>query len=156
MTYPADLYLEGSDQHRGWFHSSILASTAINKHAPYKQVLTHGFTVDKDGKKMSKSLKNTIAPQTLMKTLGADIVRLWVSSVDYRGEMSVSQEILDRMADSYRRIRNTARYLLSAINDFDPNTDAIAFEDMLAIDRWAVDRTLQTQKAVQQAYDEYQ
>ncbi|MCL4132021.1 UNVERIFIED_CONTAM: hypothetical protein GTU68_061222 [Idotea baltica] len=156
MTYPADLYLEGSDQHRGWFHSSILASTAINKHAPYKQVLTHGFTVDKDGKKMSKSLKNTIAPQTLMKTLGADIVRLWVCSVDYRGEMSVSQEILDRMADSYRRIRNTSRYLLSAINDFDPAKDAIAKEDMLAIDRWAIDRTLQTQTAVQQAYENYQ
>jgi len=144
MTYPADMYLEGSDQHRGWFHSSILASTAINKHAPYKQVLTHGFTVDKDGKKMSKSLKNTVAPQTLMKTLGADIVRLWVCSVDYRGEMSVSQEILDRMADSYRRIRNTARYLLSAINDFDPALHSVAKEDMLAIDRWAIDRTLQT------------
>ena len=156
MTYPADMYLEGSDQHRGWFHSSILASTAINKHAPYKQVLTHGFTVDKDGKKMSKSLKNTIAPQTLMKTLGADIVRLWVSSVDYRGEMSVSQEILDRMADSYRRIRNTARYLLSAINDFDPAKHSVAKEDLLAIDRWAIDRTLQTQAMVQQAFDEYQ
>ncbi len=156
MTYPADMYLEGSDQHRGWFHSSILASTAINKHAPYKQVLTHGFTVDKDGKKMSKSLKNAVAPQTLMKTLGADIVRLWVCSVDYRGEMSVSQEILDRMADSYRRIRNTARYLLSAINDFDPAKDAVAKEDLLAIDRWAVDRTLQTQALVKQAYDEYQ
>lgn len=156
MTYPADLYLEGSDQHRGWFHSSILASTAINKHAPYKQVLTHGFTVDKDGKKMSKSLKNTISPQTLMKTLGADIVRLWVCSVDYRGEMSVSQEILDRMADSYRRIRNTARYLLSAINDFDPATDAVAKDDLLAIDRWAIDRTLQTQAQVQQAFEDYQ
>jgi len=156
MTYPADMYLEGSDQHRGWFHSSILTSTAINKHAPYKQVLTHGFTVDKDGKKMSKSLKNTIAPQTLMKTLGADIVRLWVSSVDYRGEMSVSQEILDRMADSYRRIRNTARYLLSAINDFDPAEHSVAKEDMLAIDRWAVDRTLQTQVAVRQAFNDYQ
>ena len=156
MTYPADLYLEGSDQHRGWFHSSILASTAINKHAPYKQVLTHGFTVDEDGRKMSKSLMNTIAPQTLMKTLGADIVRLWVCSVDYRGEMSVSQDILNRMADSYRRIRNTARYLLSATNDFEPATDAVAIDDMLAIDRWAIDRTLKTQKAVQQAYDEYQ
>jgi len=156
MTYPADLYLEGSDQHRGWFHSSILASTAINKHAPYKQVLTHGFTVDKDGKKMSKSLMNAIAPQTLMKSLGADIVRLWVSSVDYRGEITVSQENLDRMADSYRRIRNTTRYLLSAINDFDPATDLVAFDDMLAIDRWAIDRTCKTQAAVQQAYDDYQ
>ncbi len=156
LTYPADMYLEGSDQHRGWFHSSILASTAINKHAPYKQVLTHGFTVDNEGKKMSKSLKNAVAPQTLMKTLGADIVRLWVCSVDYRGEMSVSQEILDRMADSYRRIRNTARYLLSAIDDFDPAQHTVAKEDMLAIDRWAVDRTLQTQNIVQQAYDNYQ
>lgn len=156
LTYPADMYLEGSDQHRGWFHSSILASTAINKHAPYKQVLTHGFTVDKEGKKMSKSLKNTIAPQTLMKTLGADIVRLWVCSVDYRGEMSVSQEVLDRMADSYRRIRNTARYLLSAISDFDPAVNSVAKEDMLAIDRWAVDRTLQTQSAVNEAYESYQ
>jgi len=156
MTYPADMYLEGSDQHRGWFHSSILASVAINKHAPYKQVLTHGFTVDQDGKKMSKSLKNTIAPQQLMKTLGADIVRLWVCSVDYRGEMSVSQEILDRMADSYRRIRNTARYLLSAINDFDPATQSIAKEDMLAIDRWAVAKAFETQAAVQDAYENYQ
>jgi len=156
MTYPADMYLEGSDQHRGWFHSSILTSVAINKHAPYKQVLTHGFTVDQDGRKMSKSLKNAVAPQTLMKSLGADIVRLWVCSVDYRGEMSVSQEILDRMADSYRRIRNTARYLLSAVNDFDPAKDMVAAEDMLAIDRWAVDKTLETQKAVQEAFDSYQ
>jgi isoleucyl-tRNA synthetase len=156
MTYPADMYLEGSDQHRGWFHSSILASVAINKHAPYKQVLTHGFTVDQDGKKMSKSLKNTIAPQQLMKTLGADIVRLWVCSVDYRGEMSVSQEILDRMADSYRRIRNTARYLLSAINDFDPATQSVAKEDMLAIDQWAVAKALENQTQVQQAYEDYQ
>ncbi len=156
MTYPADMYLEGSDQHRGWFHSSILSSVAINKIAPYKQVLTHGFTVDKDGKKMSKSLKNTVAPQTLMKTLGADIVRLWVCSVDYRGEMSVSQEILDRMADSYRRIRNTARYLLGAINDFDPSVHTVAPEDMLAIDRWAVDKTLQTQALIKEAYENYQ
>lgn len=156
MTYPADMYLEGSDQHRGWFHSSILASVAINKHAPYKQVLTHGFTVDKDGKKMSKSLKNAVAPQTLMKTLGADIVRLWVCSVDYRGEMSVSQEILDRMADSYRRIRNTARYLLSAVNDFDPAVHSVDRDNMLAIDRWAIDRTLETQQAIQEAFEEYQ
>jgi len=115
LPYPADMYLEGSDQHRGWFHSSILTSVAVNRHAPYRQVLTHGFTVDKDGRKMSKSLGNVIAPQKLLKTLGADIVRLWVCSADYRGEMTVSNEILDRMADAYRRIRNTARYLLSAM-----------------------------------------
>ncbi len=156
LTYPADMYLEGSDQHRGWFHSSLLTSVAINKHAPYKQVLTHGFTVDQNGRKMSKSLKNAVAPQTLMKSLGADIVRLWVCSVDYRGEMSVSQEILDRMADSYRRIRNTARYLLSAINDFDPAVNTVAFDDMLALDQWAVDKTRQTQDEIQQAFDAYQ
>ena len=134
LTYPADLYLEGSDQHRGWFHSSILTSTAINRQAPYKQVLTHGFTVDQQGRKMSKSLGNIIAPQKLLKTLGADIVRLWVCSTDYRGEMTVSNEILDRMSDAYRRIRNTARYLLSAINDFDPDTQMVAADDMLALD----------------------
>ena len=155
QTYPADMYLEGSDQHRGWFHSSLLASVAINEIAPYKQVLTHGFTVDQQGRKMSKSLGNVIAPQKVMKTLGADIIRLWVCSADYRGEMSVSQEILDRMADSYRRIRNTSRYLLSALYDFDPAKDMVRPDDMLALDRWAVDCALQTQKAVQSAYDDY-
>lgn len=155
FTYPADMYLEGSDQHRGWFHSSILTSVAINKHAPYKQVLTHGFTVDQQGRKMSKSLGNVIAPQDLLKTLGADIVRLWVCSADYRGEMSVSKEILDRMSDSYRRIRNTARYLLSAINDFNPKTDQVAASDMLALDRWAVACALETQSAIEEAYESY-
>ncbi len=156
LGYPADLYLEGSDQHRGWFHSSILTSMAANRQAPYRQVLTHGFTVDKDGRKMSKSVGNVIAPQKLLKTLGADIVRLWVCSADYRGEMTVSNEILDRMADSYRRIRNTARYLLSALNDFDPAVNSVASEQMLELDRWAVDRALQTQRAVQEAYADYQ
>ena len=156
QTYPADMYLEGSDQHRGWFHSSILTSTAINKQAPYRQVLTHGFTVDQNGRKMSKSLGNVIAPQDLFKTLGADIVRLWVCSADYRGEMSVSKEILARMADSYRRIRNTARYLLSAINDFDPAKDSVALDDMLALDRWALDCTLQTQQKIEEAFSDYQ
>ena len=156
LTYPADLYLEGSDQHRGWFHSSILTSTAINRQAPYRQVLTHGFTVDQQGRKMSKSLGNIIAPQKLLKTLGADIVRLWVCSADYRGEMTVSNEILDRMSDAYRRIRNTARYLLSAINDFDPDTQMVAKDDMLALDRWAVDCALSTQGTIQKAYEEYQ
>ncbi len=156
QTYPADMYLEGSDQHRGWFHSSILTSTAIHKQAPYRQVLTHGFTVDQNGRKMSKSLGNVIAPQDLFKTLGADIVRLWVCSADYRGEMTVSKEILARMADSYRRIRNTARYLLSAINDFDPAKNAVALDDMLELDRWALDCTLRTQKDIEAAYSDYQ
>jgi len=155
QTYPADLYLEGSDQHRGWFHSSLLTSVAINQIAPYKQVLTHGFTVDANGHKMSKSRGNVIAPQKVMKTLGADIIRLWVCSADYRGEMSVSNEILDRMADSYRRIRNTARYLLSAINDFDPDVNAVKPVDMLALDRWAVDCTFQTQASVEKAFEDY-
>ena len=156
LRYPADIYLEGSDQHRGWFHSSILTSVAINKQAPYRQVLTHGFTVDKNGRKMSKSLGNIIAPQKLLKTLGADIIRLWVCSADYRGEMTVSNEILDRMSDAYRRIRNTARYLLSAINDFDPELHTVAPEDMLELDRWAIDCALRTQGTIDEAYDSYQ
>lgn len=155
QTYPADMYLEGSDQHRGWFHSSLLTSVAINRIAPYKQVLTHGFTVDAKGRKMSKSLGNVIAPQKIMKTLGADIIRLWVCSADYRGEMTVSNEILDRMSDSYRRIRNTARYFLSAINDFDPDKDAIKPSEMLPLDRWAIDCTFQAQADVNKGFDDY-
>ena len=156
LGYPADMYLEGSDQHRGWFHSSILTSVAAEGRAPYRQVLTHGFTVDSQGRKMSKSLGNVIAPQKLLKTLGADIVRLWVCSADYRGEMTVSNEILDRMADSYRRIRNTARYLLSAIDDFDVGTDAVPAAELLALDRWAIDRALATQGEIEAAYESYQ
>ncbi|MFK7891064.1 MAG: isoleucine--tRNA ligase [Granulosicoccus sp.] len=156
LSYPADIYLEGSDQHRGWFHSSILTSVAINRHSPYRQVLTHGFTVDQQGRKMSKSLGNIIAPQKLLKTLGADIVRLWVCSTDYRGEMTVSNEILERMADAYRRIRNTARYLLSAIHDFDPALHTVAANEMLELDRWALDCTLKTQEAIKDAYETYQ
>jgi len=155
-SYPADLYLEGSDQHRGWFHSSLLTSVAINRQAPYRQVLTHGFTVDQKGRKMSKSLGNVIAPQKLLKTLGADIVRLWVCSADYRGEMTVSEEILARMSDAYRRIRNTARYLLSAIDDFDPQQDALPMHELLPLDRWAVDQALLTQQAVCDAWEAYQ
>ena len=155
QTYPADMYLEGSDQHRGWFHSSLLNSVAVNRIAPYKQVLTHGFTVDAKGRKMSKSLGNVIAPQKVMKTLGADIIRLWVCSADYRGEMSVSNEILERMSDAYRRIRNTARYLLSAINDFDPDIYTVKPDDMLALDLWAVNRALDTQQAVDRAFYDY-
>ncbi len=154
-TYPADMYLEGSDQHRGWFHSSLLTSTAVNRHAPYKQVLTHGFTVDQQGRKMSKSLGNVIAPQKVMNSLGADIIRLWVAATDYRGEMTVSDEILKRMSDSYRRIRNTARFLLANMHGFDPQTDLLAAKEMLALDRWAVDRANKLQAEIRHAYLDY-
>ncbi|TNF36248.1 MAG: isoleucine--tRNA ligase [Gammaproteobacteria bacterium] len=155
LTSPADLYLEGSDQHRGWFQSSLLTSIAINNAAPYKTVLTHGFTVDADGKKMSKSLGNVILPQKVCNTLGADILRLWVASTDYSGEMSVSDEILKRMADSYRRIRNTARFLLANLNGFDPSKDMLVKADMLALDRWAVAKTLTLQEQIISAYREF-
>ncbi|MEH6564204.1 MAG: isoleucine--tRNA ligase [Halopseudomonas sp.] len=151
----ADLYLEGSDQHRGWFHSSLLTGCAIDGHAPYKGLLTHGFTVDENGRKMSKSLGNTIAPQKVNDTLGADILRLWVSSTDYSGEMAVSDQILQRSADAYRRIRNTARFLLSNLNGFDPKVDVLPAEQMLDLDRWAVDRTRLLQAEIVEAYDTY-
>jgi len=153
--YPADLYLEGSDQHRGWFQSSLKTGIAIKGEAPYKQVLTHGFTVDGEGRKMSKSIGNVIAPQEVMGKFGADILRLWVAATDYSGEMTVSDEILKRTADSYRRIRNTARFLLSNINGFDPKTDLVAYEDMIALDRWAVDHAKQLQDEIKDAYENY-
>jgi isoleucyl-tRNA synthetase len=154
---PADLYLEGSDQHRGWFQSSLLTSVAMNDGAPpYKAVLTHGFTVDAKGRKMSKSLGNVMAPQKVMKNLGADIIRLWVSATDYTGEMTVSDEILKRIADAYRRLRNTARFLLANLHDFNPATDCVKAENMLAFDRWAMDRAWQLQQEIITAYDNYQ
>jgi len=156
LASPADLYLEGSDQHRGWFQSSLMTSVAMNDKAPYKSVLTHGFTVDADGKKMSKSLGNVVKPQTVLKTLGADIIRLWVAATDYRGEMSVSDEILKRNADAYRRIRNTARFLLSNLNGFNPETDRVSPQDMLALDNWAVDRAALLQKDIIEAYGDFQ
>jgi isoleucyl-tRNA synthetase len=152
---PADLYLEGSDQHRGWFQSSLLTSVAMRGVAPYRAVLTHGFTVDAEGRKMSKSRGNVVAPQQVVGSLGADILRLWVAATDYRGEMSVSAEILKRIADSYRRLRNTARYLLANLNGFDPTLHRVAPEDMLALDRWAVDRAFQLQEELLKAYEEY-
>ena len=151
----ADLYLEGSDQHRGWFMSSLMISTAMKGHAPYRQVLTHGFTVDGDGRKMSKSVGNVVSPQQVMNKLGADILRLWVASTDYAGEMTVSDEILNRSADAYRRIRNTARFLLANLNGFDPATDMVAVDDMVLIDRWAVGRAQAIQQEIVTAYDEY-
>ena len=156
LSFPADLYLEGSDQHRGWFQSSLLTSVAINNVAPYKAVLTHGFTVDAKGQKMSKSRGNVVAPQKVMNSLGADILRLWVAATDYRTEMTVSDEILKRVADSYRRMRNTARYLLSNLNGFEPERDLLPPEQMLALDRWAVDRASLLQEQMLAAYNDYQ
>ena len=153
--FPADMYLEGSDQHRGWFHSSLLASCAMYGQAPYEQVLTHGFTVDAKGMKMSKSVGNVVAPIKVTKTLGADILRLWVAATDYSGEMSISDEILKRTADSYRRIRNTIRFLLANCSDFDPAKNLVAADDMLALDRWIVGETLKLQTELQQIYDDY-
>ena len=152
---PADLYLEGSDQHRGWFQSSLLSGVAIDKAAPYRQCLTHGFTVDEHGRKMSKSLGNGIEPQDIMKTLGADILRLWIASADYSNEMSLSQEILKRNADAYRRIRNTARFLLGNLHGFEPARDLRPLEDMVALDRWIVHRAWQVQEEVATAYANY-
>ncbi len=155
LRFPADLYLEGSDQHRGWFQSSLLTSVAMRGVAPYKGLLTHGFTVDEKGRKMSKSLGNVIAPQKVIDAMGVDVLRLWVASTDYRGEIGVSDTILKRTADSYRRMRNTARFLLANLSGFDPATDTLAPADMLPLDRWAVARAAQIQADVEQAYDEY-
>ena len=152
---PADLYLEGSDQHRGWFQSSLLTGVAIDKHAPYKQCLTHGFTVDEKGRKMSKSLGNGIEPQDIMKTLGADILRLWIASADYSNEMSLSQEILKRNADAYRRLRNTARFLLGNLDGFDPARHLVAPAEMVALDRWIVHRAFEVQEKIKAAYTGY-
>ena len=151
----ADMYLEGSDQHRGWFQSSLLTSCAINERAPYKQVLTHGFTVDQNGHKMSKSLGNVIPPQKVVNSLGADILRLWIGSTDYSGEMTVSDEILNRSADSYRRIRNTMRFMLANMQGFDPKNDLVDMNDMLVLDRWIVSKTHDLQQQVINEYDNY-
>ena len=151
-----DLYLEGSDQHRGWFQSSLKTAVAMYGIAPYKQVLTHGFTVDADGKKMSKSLGNVVAPQKICNSLGADVLRLWVAATDYSGELTVSNEILSRTSDAYRRIRNTIRYLLSNLNGFDASKDMLKAENMIALDRWIVWETKQRQDRVIDHYNQYQ
>lgn len=150
-----DLYLEGSDQHRGWFMSSLMISTAMKGKAPYRQVLTHGFTVDGQGRKMSKSIGNTVSPQDVMNKLGADILRLWVASTDYSGEMAVSDEILKRSADAYRRIRNTARFLLANLSGFNPATDLVKPEEMVVVDRWAVGRAQAAQADIVASYENY-
>jgi isoleucyl-tRNA synthetase len=156
LGFPADLYLEGSDQHRGWFQSSLLTAVAMCGMAPYKEVLTHGFTVDAGGQKMSKSRGNVVAPQKVVNALGADILRLWVAATDYRGEMTVSDEILKRTGDAYRRLRNTARFLLANLNGFEPARDLLEPQDMLGLDRWTVDRTRWHQEQVVQAYNDYE
>ncbi|MER1718151.1 isoleucine--tRNA ligase [Proteus terrae] len=151
----ADMYLEGSDQHRGWFMSSLMISTAIKGKAPYREVLTHGFTVDGQGRKMSKSIGNTVSPQDVMDKLGADILRLWVASTDYTGEIAVSDEILKRAADTYRRIRNTARFFLANLNGFDPAKHQVKPEEMVTLDRWAVGRAKAAQADILKHYENY-
>jgi isoleucyl-tRNA synthetase len=152
---PADLYLEGSDQHRGWFQSSLLTGVAMDGVAPYKQVLTHGFAVDQNGRKMSKSLGNVVEPQKVIDQMGADVLRLWIASTDYRNEMSVSDEILKRTGDVYRRIRNTARFLLGNLHGFDPARDLAPLDAMVALDRWIVHRADALQKRIEDAYARY-
>ncbi|MBE9538200.1 MAG: isoleucine--tRNA ligase, partial [Proteobacteria bacterium] len=153
---PADLYLEGSDQHRGWFQSSLLTGIGAYGEAPYKSVLTHGFTVDSDGRKMSKSIGNILPAKTAMNDMGADILRLWVAATDYRGELTVGDEVFKRTADTYRRIRNTARFLLSNLDGFNPKTDALEFTELLSLDRWVIDRALGLQRELAAAYDAYE
>ncbi|KPJ79612.1 MAG: isoleucine--tRNA ligase [Gammaproteobacteria bacterium SG8_30] len=155
LGFPADMYLEGSDQHRGWFHSSLLVSCMMNGTPPYKELLTHGFTVDGEGRKMSKSLGNTIAPQKIAGTLGAEILRLWVASTDTSGELSISDEILKRVVESYRRIRNTLRFLLANTSDFDPSADAVPVAEMVEIDRYAIALTARLQDEVAADYARY-
>jgi len=152
----ADLYLEGSDQHRGWFHSALLEAVATRNRAPYKAVLTHGFVLDGDGRKMSKSLGNVVAPQKIVQQYGADILRLWVAAEDYRDDVRISDEILRRLADSYRRIRNTARNLLANLYDFDPDRDALAYGVLTELDRWALGRLSALINRCRDAYEAYE
>ncbi len=153
---PVEMYLEGSDQHRGWFQSSLLTSVAMGKGAPYKEVLTHGYVVDGQGKKMSKSLGNVIEPHTVIKKYGADILRLWVASSDYKVDIRVSEDIFKQLSEVYRKIRNTARFILGNINDFDPNKDMVAYEDMIEIDRWALLKLYNLLQKVNESFDEYE
>ncbi|GKS57439.1 isoleucine--tRNA ligase [Nitrospira sp.] len=154
--WPADLYLEGSDQHRGWFHSALLAGVTTDRRAPYKSVLTHGFVVDGAGKKMSKSAGNVVAPQDVIKQSGAEILRLWVSAQDYREDVRISPEILGQLVEAYRKIRNTCRFLLSNLYDFDPRRDRIALDQLPELDRWALLRVNELIPRVRQAYEDFE
>jgi isoleucyl-tRNA synthetase len=156
LAWPADLYLEGSDQHRGWFHSSLLTGCMLYGRPPYKALLTHGFVVDGKGHKMSKSVGNVIAPQKVSDSLGAEILRLWTASTDYSGELSISKEILARVVEGYRRIRNTLKFLLGNLQDFDIERNGIAIEDMFEIDRYALAMTATMQSEIVAAYERYE
>jgi isoleucyl-tRNA synthetase len=155
LTWPADLYLEGSDQHRGWFQSSLLVGLATRGRPPFRQVLTHGFLIDMDGRKMSKSIGNTILPQEIIQESGADVLRLWVTSTDYREELRVSREILARVVEAYRKIRNTCRILVANLYDFDPAADAVPAGELEGVDRYALARYAETALRVRRAYDDY-
>ena len=152
----ADLYLEGSDQHRGWFQSSLLTGIGINGMPPYKEVLTHGFVVDEQGRKQSKSLGNVIAPQQIWNSLGADILRLWIASTDFRSEMVASDEIFKRISDQYRRIRNTFRFLAGNLHEFNPQTDACKLEDLIELDKWILNASSILEKEVIEHYEKYE
>ena len=156
LKWPADLYLEGSDQHRGWFQSSLLTSVATKGRAPYEAVLTHGFVVDGDGRKMSKSIGNVIFPQDVIKKYGADILRLWVASADYQADIRISNDILKQMSEVYRKIRNTFRYILGNIHDFNPQEHKVAYAELTEIDRWALLRLEQVRERVSRAYETYE
>jgi isoleucyl-tRNA synthetase len=153
---PVDLYLEGSDQHRGWFHSALLTGAAIRGGAPYEAVLTHGFVLDSQGKAMSKSLGNTVAPEEIIKKYGGDILRLWVSAADYRDDVRIGDEILAGLAEGYRKIRNTVRYMLGALDGFDPARDAVPEAELLPLDRWALARLAAWDAKVKAAYEGYE
>ncbi len=156
LAWPADLYLEGSDQHRGWFHSSLLESIGTRGRAPYKTVLTHGYVVDGKGKKMSKSAGNVIAPQKIIDQSGAEILRLWVASENYREDIRISNEILNRLTEAYRKIRNTLRYLLGNLNDFDPAADSVNTEDLMEIDKYILHRFELLRDKIQKAFEDYE
>ena len=156
LSWPADLYLEGSDQHRGWFQSSLLTSVATKGSAPYRKVLTHGYVVDGEGRKMSKSLGNGIDPADVIKEYGADILRLWVASSDYTTDIRISKDLLKQLSEVYRKIRNTARYILGNINGFNPDTDSVDYSEMNELDRWALGRMTNLIKKVNEAYETYE
>ena len=156
LGWPVDMYLEGSDQHRGWFQSSLLTATAVRGSAPYRQVLTHGYVVDGQGRKMSKSIGNGIDPMEICKQYGADILRLWVSSSDYKVDIRISNDILKQLTESYRKIRNTARFILGNICDFDPNKNTVAYSELEELDKWALLRLNQLVAKIEKAYSEYE
>ena len=162
LKYPADLYLEGSDQHRGWFQSSLLTSVAVNNKPPYKKVLTHGFALDENGRKMSKSLGNVVDPNIIINggnnkktdpAYGADVLRLWVSSVDYSVDVPIGSNILKQLSDVYRKVRNTARYLLGNIHDYDPKIDSFEIDQLPLLDQWMLGRLVEVTDQISNAYE---